>query len=125
MTIAAMKAALEALGRCTKYEQRDYDAMDALRAAISEQEKCEPVAWKDTMLTDHADGRKEHEPMLHGYKGWELLPDGTDLYAHLAPVPAEREPIKYGTEYESGCVDGWNACREAMLAAAPKPGEMK
>ena len=46
MSITAMKQALEALGRCTKYEQRDYDAMDALRAAIAEQEKCEPVAWR-------------------------------------------------------------------------------
>lgn len=39
-----MELALAALQRCTKFDQRDYDAMDALKEAIKQQG--EPVAWR-------------------------------------------------------------------------------
>ena len=53
-------------------------------------EQSEPVAWKDTLRTEHGDGMEENEPVLLGYAGWETLPDHTDLYLR---------PPKPDTEY--------------------------
>ena len=118
MTIAAMKAALEVmeagaeelfrLGSPEMEYALKYRA-NTLRAAIAEYEKCEPVA-----IVGELCDLSRADAIRRGYSV------GQYMFTHPAPVPAEREPIKYGTEYESGCVDGWNACREAMLAAAPK-----
>lgn len=57
----------------------------------------EPVAWKDTMTTEYADGTVEHQPMLHGYKGWESLPNGSDLFAapQQAAYTEGQEPAWY------------------------------
>ena len=89
MTIAAMKAALEALEYIDTF--RAGTARLALRAAISEQEKCEPVAEA----------------------GW------------LECIPYERscDHLDEFNEVGQAYADGWNACRKAMLQAAPKPGE--
>lgn len=41
-----------------------------------------------------------------------------------ACVPDERRDAcaVYGSDYEQGCIDGWNNCREAMIS---KMGEQK
>lgn len=102
------------------------------------QKQAEPVAWKDTMVTEYADGTIEKEPMLLGYEGWEQLPDGTELYTSL-PIPADlvmvpREPteerFKRGVRaFQSGFngtdnLSDWRAFWQAMIADAPtKEGE--
>ena len=43
MTRALLQQALDALNRCTKHEQADYDAIAAIEAALAEPQQ--PVAW--------------------------------------------------------------------------------
>jgi hypothetical protein len=85
MSIEAMKQALEFIivnppdtrtTRMSRLRNRE-DAITALRDAIAEQEKCEPVAF--TGGGDLFWYRKEDA---------EPLPDGTKLYTHPAPIPA-------------------------------------
>jgi hypothetical protein len=49
MSKQVMEQALEALKRCTKFDQRDYDAMDALEEAIKQ--RGQPFGF---ITTDHA-----------------------------------------------------------------------
>lgn len=104
------------------------------RAAIAEAERQEPVAVYEAD-TNHKQFLCDSEMA----RGWRWMRKdfarGDKLFTHHAPVPADwLECIPY----ERGCdhldefnevgqayADGWNACRKAMLAAAPKPGEMK
>ena len=54
MSITAMKAALEALQQTVDNDTalwEQCEAITALRAAISEQEKCEPVAFQHKQAT--------------------------------------------------------------------------
>ena len=134
MTIAAMKQALEFLYRVRHWEEGKpdlHDTKEALRAAISEQEKCEPVATYA--------GRRETPKDTTEFWGylWNYateLPQGTKLYTHPAPVPAgwqlvpvEPTPRMISAATESRITDTpWPVgVYKAMLAAAPKPGEMK
>jgi hypothetical protein len=107
MSIAAMKQALEALGRCTKYEQRDYDAMDALRAAIAEQEKCEPVAKVvfDTRIEQGVLVSKTRPQIFRTEFDLMRLEPDTFLYAHPAPVErCEHVPVTtFGGDYCIKC----------------------
>ena len=67
-----LEQALEALKRCTKFEQRDYDAMEALEEAIKNQGK--PVATvEEKRIVEHVN-----------------LPVGTDLFIS-APTTSEDE----------------------------------
>ena len=99
MTIAAMKAALEALESCDNgdystghvirpsFNEKDVDnAITALRAAIEQAEKCEPVAWRwsergfwfswTTDFTHHGKALRLNCPVEYAY-------------AHPAPMPGE------------------------------------
>jgi len=49
MSIEAMKQALEALETCMYPQQKQMQAMTALRQAIEQAEKQEPVAWEDVL----------------------------------------------------------------------------
>jgi hypothetical protein len=150
MTIAAMKQALEALtehGAPYLRHGVDWDnAITVLRAAIAEQEKAEPVA---VLQTDNS-GRF----LDCIYRGaatpadqflWQedkRIPRSTSirLFTHPAPVPAgwQLVPVEPTDEmirashdlasiatYSNGQHTHIPIAYKAMLAAAPKPGEMK
>lgn len=150
MTIAAMKQALEALESCDtgdystghvlppSFNERDVDAaITALRAAIEQAEKAEPVAWQCKAKTgistcyvyDKASAERATDL-------WNVIP----LYLHPAPVPAgwqlvpvEPTPEMIRASWDLASVgmfpDGTkhyiSIAYKAMLAASPKPGEMK
>ncbi len=146
MTIATMKQALDAQEYLLK-DLRNRDSIhlmgqgaldrlkesnDALRAAIEQAEKTEPVATKlptQAFSCFHVSAED--------FGKLKALPDGTALYAHPAPVPAGWQPSNEeltaiyvkanGIEGKSPPITTeriFTAMR-AMLAAAPKPGEMK
>jgi hypothetical protein len=152
MTIAAMKQALEALEASfdildpslyPKAENMVAYSITALRAAIAEQEKCEPVA---VLQTDNS-GRF----LDCIYRGaatpadqflWQedkRIPRSTSirLFTHPAPVPAgwqlvpvepterqwEEGKIMLSAMLECGTALDIGIIYKAMLAAAPKPGE--
>jgi hypothetical protein len=82
MSIEAMKMALDALG-CAYPNDVFVDARAALRAAIAEAEKAEPVAWM------HEQGNACFAGSISGIKGYHL-----PLYTH--PAPIERcEPVAW------------------------------
>jgi hypothetical protein len=114
MSIAAMKQALEALELSEPaYMQECYarhnDAITALRAAIAEQEKADPVAWRSISdaqwvnLVNHAhawDSFSKDEAVHEVVKMTEAKCKENNT--HPAPVPAGWQPIetapKDGTE---------------------------
>lgn len=128
MIIAAMKQALEALEQAeTNCNFVCYEAKNALRAAISEQEKAEPVAWRFTEYPHIVQRNSVNDALAKVYSGslyWE------NLYTHPAPVPAgwQLVPVEpTHTQIRSGQLGVTTTCAvaiyKAMLAAAPKPGE--
>ena len=82
MTIEAMKLALEALKKCMYPQLKQLNAITALRTAIAEAEKQEPVAE----LWDVCEG----EPVILWKKDWRDVSVGTKFYTHSAPT-AQRE----------------------------------
>ena len=74
---------------------------------------------------------KEQEPVFEIGFGWlqeiEVMPKGTLLYLHPATIPADmvqRKPEqRYLSDYENGCLDGWNDCCDAMIAAYELDGK--
>ena len=139
MSIAAMKQALEALGygydaaRCTAAFETIRAAEIALRAAIAEQEKCEPVAW--TTMPEAEDWN-----FVSGTKNpnGKMVGEWHPLYTHPAPVPAgwQLVPVEpteamirasHGLASVVSYSNGQHAyipiAYKAMIAAAPK--EMK
>jgi hypothetical protein len=139
MTIAAMKQALEALtehGAPYLRHGVDWDnAITVLRAAIAEQEKCEPVAW--TTMPEAEDWN-----FVSGTKNpnGKMVGEWHPLYTHPAPVPAgwQLVPVEpteamirasHGLASVVSYSNGHHAyipiAYKAMIAAAPKPGEMK
>ena len=82
MTIAAMKAALEALEYIDTF--RAGTARLALRAAISEQEKCEPVAYYYKYINVFG---KEVWTSTYQWDGKTPI-ETRPLFTHPAPVPA-------------------------------------
>lgn len=127
MTIAAMKQALEfAESKCSGSCDAEYRPCWALvvandlRAAIAEQEKCEPVAYLE---------------MIDGYViGFESPTKGIPVFTHHAPVPAGMVlvPVEPTPEMIDNVIteryDAMLTGKEhtfidiykAMLAAAPK-----
>jgi hypothetical protein len=116
MSIAAMKQALEFIkAGSAKY------AVDTLEAAIAEQEKAEPVAWAAQVggFAVHTEWGKRPDNNIHN----------TALYTHPAQppegwqlVPVEPTKEMVGNEYNREMLATiW----KSMLAASPKPGEMK
>jgi len=79
MTRALLQQALSALERCTKYEQRDYDAMDAIREYLDNTKDVEPVA--EVVKSD------EWSPSYIKWIGIPSAPVGSKLYLHPAPIP--------------------------------------
>lgn len=89
----------------------------------------EPVAEVVSIYGDpEAFGEREIRPLI----GIQQMPYGTKLYRHAQPAPVvpEEKPIPntlsmYAVDAVAAIaeVKGWNACRAAMLAAAPQsPG---
>lgn len=131
MSIQAMKQALEALEKaqpvnyCTNgtgekfgvynadpfQREREAAAIAALRAAITEAERQEPVAEIISNDTTY-----DIRILDFNYLG-----NGTKLYTTPQPaIPAEKPYTPFQSAFEDGYDNGWNDCREAMLAAAPK-----
>ena len=131
MTIAAMKQALEALEYYDFANGVPQRAAEALRAAIEQTEKAEPVAWQ----------HRQRGPAEENWQEWRTvghMPQGPEsrtfqmrpLYTHPAPVPAgwqlvPVEPTKAMLSAGWGNDHLYADLYKAMLAAAPKPGEMK
>lgn len=129
MSITAMKQALEVLEDLAsdppgvRALHPHAVVITALRAAIEQAEKAEPVGEVRDMK--YGAVRFYGKPTERKY-----LPDGTKLYT-LPPqppegwqLPAERKKEVYFSSYQEGFTDGWNAFREeVLLAAAPKPGD--
>jgi hypothetical protein len=133
--VAAMKQALEALGKIEEHGNvpgwcefdtnedavnyheafnKGMKASTALRAAISEQEKCEPVAT--VKIVEHLPDELE---MLAVFHPPFAVSDGTVLYTHPAPVPAGWQGCGE-CDCEFPCHDGKERC-----IRLPKPEEMK
>jgi hypothetical protein len=160
MSITAMKQALEFLYRVRHWEEGKpdlHDMKEALRAAISEQEKCEPVGYaryeKDKLVlmvrntvsmdmfpiyTHPAPVEKcEHVPVTTFGGDYCIKCDApVESNDYPAPVPAGYAlvPVEPTDEMYMSLLDVKEVedAREdmrnlwaAMLAAAPKPGEMK
>jgi len=94
MTIEAMNQALEALENVTKdyVERRQYKhnkAIDALRAAIAEAEKQEPVAWFGLEPSDMPDGDNtmyDHDFFLKGMAWADAILRKKNTTPPAAPV---------------------------------------
>ena len=99
MSIEAMKQALEALEDGDHWEKQD--AITALRQAIAEAEKQEPVSWGELL--------KEADQIVRGKAVWKRFIEGTPLsndvpvwmaeFAHEYANPPKREPL---TPHEIG-----------------------
>lgn len=160
--VAAMKQALEALGKIEEHGNvpgwcefdtnedavnyheafnKGMKASTALRAAIAEQEKAEPVAWQHRQRGPAEENWQEWRTVGHTPQGpesrtFQMRP----LFTHPAPVPAgwqlvpvEPTPEMIRASWDLASVgmfpDGTkhyiSIAYKAMLAAASKPGEMK
>lgn len=98
MSIEAMKMALEALELTADRMQKQRDAVTALRAAIAEAEKQEPVAY----VTGYYDGHLVVRPIEH-----VVLPTGMALYTH----PPRREWVGLTDEEIAKTADAMLACQ--------------
>ncbi len=103
------------------------DMPPAQPVADSEQDRNPMLAYADS-YRDMAKQGVESVPI------WSVITDLerniAPLYRHAQPAPVVPDELPVhaiapysGAEYEAGYRDGWNACRAAMLAAAPQsPG---
>jgi hypothetical protein len=124
MSITAMKQALDALEWGN--EPMAKEAITALRAAISEQEKCEPVGY---VYSDAGHQQSKNAAISRD------IPNGTPLYTHPAPIPDGMVlvPVEPTEEMKVAGSDALGVYHcgspsdiyKAMLQAAPKPGEKK
>ncbi len=125
MTIAAMKQALECLESLAaeppgvRALHLDAVVIQNLRAAIEQAETAEPVAevWRSR-------NKATENGLSNGIT--EMLPMGTKLYTHPAPVPAgwqlvPVEPTKAMLSAGWGNDHLYADLYKAMLQAAPKP----
>lgn len=93
------------------------------RLAAMDSEPVAPVAEIVSIYGDHeAFGEREIRPLV----GIQQMPYGTKLYRHAqqAPVvPDEKDKTVDADDHPFlwSFNEGWNACRAAMLAAAPQP----
>ncbi|HBT9689431.1 TPA: DUF551 domain-containing protein [Klebsiella pneumoniae] len=83
-------------------------------------EPAAPVAEVVSIYGDpEAFGEREIRPLV----GIQQMPYGTKLYRHAQPAPVVPDKMTAIVKDEAEYVEGWNACRAAMLAAAPQsPG---
>ena len=94
MSITAMKQALEALEEAHSKGHGTYEVIDALRAAIAEAEKCEPVGYaryeKDKLVL-----------MVRNTVSMDMFP----IYTHPAPIEkCDHVPVTtFGGDYCIKC----------------------
>ena len=117
--IEAMKQALEALEYYDFANGVPQRAAEALRAAIAEQERCEPVA-----IVGELCDQSRADAIRRGYSV------GQYMFTYPAPVPAgwqlvPVEPTKAMLSAGWGNDHLYADLYKTMLQAAPKPGEMK
>lgn len=91
-------------------------AMDMLIAGMYQ----EPVAYTDERNLGYIDRGRE-TAYLWGKQNSEA--SDVALYRHAQPAPVVPDKMTAIVKDEAEYVEGWNACRAAMLAAAPQsPG---
>jgi hypothetical protein len=125
MSKPVLEQALEALRRCTKFDQRDYDAMDALEEAVKQQG--EPVGVAE-LLPGSSGGftmvvfEANHVPIgTKLYTSAPTIPEvtsemcGAGISAYEDAMDGDRLPD--GDGYDEVVV---TAIFNAMLSAAPK-----
>ena len=138
MSIEAMKQALEALECSVMIGQRQEDAIATLRAAITEQEKVEHSlidVWCECCgyMTYHREHmgcilKAHHAPVP---AGWQLVPVEPTPEMLDAGEEAIFQSRRRDVEFKAktgevpNISSAPNMAYKAMLAAAPKPGEMK
>jgi hypothetical protein len=102
MIIEAMKQALMQLNRDDVYlggrSKTRADAIPALRQAIEQAEKQEPVAWMTINEYGEEDDIHYENPEGHLLEGWTYKP----LYTHPPSVQPKPEPLEYWN-----AVEGW------------------
>ncbi|MHB2289895.1 hypothetical protein ACYB1B_17865 [Klebsiella pneumoniae] len=92
----------------------------------------EPVAWRVRFKLEGQPGsnfnkffenRKSMDDVvsLHELDGFNI--DVTPLYRHAQPAPVVPDKMTAIVKDEAEYVEGWNACRAAMLAAAQQEGK--
>ncbi|HBY7474057.1 TPA: hypothetical protein MI661_26930 [Klebsiella pneumoniae] len=92
----------------------------------------EPVAWRVRFKLEGQPGsnfnkffenRKSMDDVvsLHELDGFNI--DVTPLYRHAQPVTVVPDKMTAIVKDEAEYVEGWNACRAAMLAAAQQEGK--
>jgi hypothetical protein len=102
MTIEAMKQALEALGKCRYRSLADEivdPAITALRTAIEQTEKQEPVAWADEII-EHLHALYDSEMIKEIDSGDELIRLDAAIACveeaeerYTTPPAAQRQPL--------------------------------
>jgi hypothetical protein len=99
MSISAMKQALEALETLNSGDSyKTHNAATALRQAIEQAEKQEPVAWMTINEYGEEDDIHYENPEGHLLEGWTYKP----LYTHPPSVQPKPEPLEYWN-----AVEGW------------------
>ncbi|HCM5202381.1 TPA: hypothetical protein N3N24_000842 [Klebsiella quasipneumoniae subsp. similipneumoniae] len=111
------------------------ESKELARMALSAMDG-EPVAEVVSIYGDpEAFGEREIRPLV----GIQQMPYGTKLYRHAQPVPVVPEEatpdsieilasarrrdhavFQWDEDQRNAAADSWNACRAAMLAAAPQ-----
>ncbi|MBC4955957.1 DUF551 domain-containing protein [Klebsiella pneumoniae] len=99
---------------------RQLEALIRQSLAAMDSEPAAPVAEVVSIYGDpEAFGEREIRPLV----GIQQMPYGTKLYRHAQPAPVVPDKMTAIVKDEAEYVEGWNACRAAMLAAAPQsPG---
>lgn len=101
-----------------------------LEARIKAMQSGEPVAWrvifKDGIISEWCNGSPDEDELQHRHETGcqvEFAYARPPVPQAAAQVPDEIQTWIYGDPHPFDYVQGWNACRAAMLAAAPQPAQ--
>ncbi|HBQ2025495.1 TPA: DUF551 domain-containing protein [Klebsiella pneumoniae] len=91
---------------------RQLEALIRQSLAAMDSEPAAPVAEVVSIYGDpEAFGEREIRPLV----GIQQMPYGTKLYRHAQPAPVVPDKMTAIVKDEAEYVEGWNACRAAML----------